>query len=577
MSALLSLHAGLLGWGAWRHSPTVDEPMHLAAGLYHWQTGRFDLDRGNPPLTGLVSAIPILAADPRTDWSSVPASYTVAVDFLEANGLRTCWLVTLGSWACIPFSILGGYICCRWATDLYGDASGLTALALWCFSPNTIAYGQLITGDMPATAMGVAAAYFFWRWLCRPQFSRAIPAGLLLGMAELAKFVWVILYVLWPILWLIWFLASRRRIGHAPIIPQLLQLAVIFLLGLYVINLAYAFDGTFGKLGRYHVGQVALELCSPDSDERTFWADEAMAGLPVPLPEDYVVGIDEIVRLSARPIHTFLRRERQEGGYWYYYIYAILVKLPLGMLFLGAVAAILTVFPWRSGTDWRSEFTLLATSLAVLGFVSMSDMLQTFRYVMPFLPYVIVWISKTARVLVEGHSSQARFVSALFIWSIFSGLNTCPHSLGYFNELAGGPAKGSAHLIGADADWGQDFLYLRRWLTQHPEASPLGMTWRHPLLDPRFLGIDYIDVPSGVVATQSYSFPRLYEAGPQPGWYAINVNALRGRAGSYAYFHRFEPIGHAGYSISIYHITMTDANRVRKELGLPELPTIRTD
>ncbi len=28
----------------------------------------------------------------------------------------------------------------------------------------------------------------------------------------------------------------------------------------------------------------------------------------------------------------------------------------------------------------------------------------------------------------------------------------------------------------------------------------------------------------------------------------------------------------AGYSIYIYHITTDEANRVRKELGLPELP-----
>ncbi len=59
--------------------------------------------------------------------------------------------------------------------------------------------------------------------------------------------------------------------------------------------------------------------------------------------------------------------------------------------------------------------------------------------------------------------------------------------------------------------------------------------------------------------------------GPRPGWYVVNVGALRGWAGGYAYFHCFEPVGHAGYSTSIYHITTEEANRVRKELGLPTL------
>ncbi len=576
VAVLMAVHTGLLAWGAWCQSPTVDEPMHLAAGIYHWHTGRFDLDRGNPPLTGLVSALPILAAAPKTDWSRVPAPFAFAVDFLEANGFRTCWLVTLGSWACIPFSLLGAYICFRWATELYGEASGLMALALWCLSPNTIAYGQLITGDMPATATGVAATYFFWKWLRQPQFNRAIVAGLFMGLAELAKFVWLMLYGLWPLLWLVWYFTSRRQPGTPRLFSQTTQLGLIVLLGLYVTNLGYAFDGTGEKLGRYHVGQLVIDFCMNAPDGEQVSSDSALARLPVPLPAEYVAGIGEILIVSERTVVTFLRRERREGGYWYYYIYAILVKLPLGMLVLGAVAAVLTVVLWRRDTDLSSDFVLLATSATVIGFVSMSGVLQTFRYVLPFLPYFIIWTSKTARVFAERRRWLIRIVSGLFVWTILSGLSTYPHCLGYFSEVAGGPAKGSAHLIGADSDFGQDFLFLKRWLARHPEASPLGMTWRHPLLDPKHLDIDHIDVPPGVASGRNYSLGQLLELGPQPGWYAINVGALRGGGGAYAYFHRFEPVGHAGYSILIYHISADEANRVRKQLGLPKLLTIVT-
>jgi len=41
---------------------------------------------------------------------------------------------------------------------------------------------------------------------------------------------------------------------------------------------------------------------------------------------------------------------------------------------------------------------------------------------------------------------------------------------------------------------------------------------------------------------------------------------------NYEYFLRFNPIATAGYSIYIYHITLDEANRVRRELGLAELP-----
>ena len=78
--------------------------------------------------------------------------------------------------------------------------------------------------------------------------------------------------------------------------------------------------------------------------------------------------------------------------------------------------------------------------------------------------------------------------------------------------------------------------------------------------------------------------------GPQPGWYAISVNYLHpvGAAATtdgegkwkildgdcYGYFRRFRPVATAGYSIYVYHIEWADANRVRRELGLPELPVI---
>jgi hypothetical protein len=77
--------------------------------------------------------------------------------------------------------------------------------------------------------------------------------------------------------------------------------------------------------------------------------------------------------------------------------------------------------------------------------------------------------------------------------------------------------------------------------------------------------------------------------GPLPGWYAIDTNYLHGAklcatdgqggwqsvAGDgydLTYFLRFSPVATAGYSTCIYHIAIDEANRVRRELGLPELP-----
>ena len=208
------------------HSPVMDEPAHLAAGISHWELGRFQLFKVNPPLVRMVAALPAIAAGAKTDWSGYSEGvgtrpdFTVMDDFVHANGERVIWLVTLARWALIPIVLLGGYVCYRWARELYGDAAGIMALALWCFCPNVLAYGQIINADAGATALGVAAGECFWKWLKDPSWDRALVVGIVLGLAELTKTTWVALFVLWPALWLVvrgpWSVVCAAIVRSAP-------------------------------------------------------------------------------------------------------------------------------------------------------------------------------------------------------------------------------------------------------------------------------------------------------------------------------------------------------------------------
>lgn len=134
LTAVVVLHAALLGWGACRHSPTWNEPEHLVAGISHWRFGRFDLFRVNPPLVRMVSCAPLmLLGGFDCDWSrydesaGVRSERVVRKDFVAANGGRLLGMVTVARWGAIPFSLLGAYVCFRWAKDLYGRVPGVLA------------------------------------------------------------------------------------------------------------------------------------------------------------------------------------------------------------------------------------------------------------------------------------------------------------------------------------------------------------------------------------------------------------------------------------------------------------------
>lgn len=576
VAGILLVHAGLLAHSAAVHSPTWDEPMHLAGGLRHWQFGSFDLDRGNGPLVPSVAALPVLLARPATDWSYAPNSHVVGNNFAQANGPRIFWLVTLGRWACIVFSLLGGIVCFRWSAELFGTRAGFAALLLWCCAPNVLGHGGLITGDIPATAIGLGASYLFRRWLHRATLSAAAFAGCALAAAEVTKYLWVILYALWPLLWMIW---RGARTDKAAARPRFWQLILILALAVYGTNFAYLFNGSFKPAREYpFISRLFKAAASAKEDRGSIprW----LAGMPIPLPVDYVRGADEVTNFFEFQHRCYLRGAWHEGGWWYYYLYGLLIKVPLGTWCMLGLAALAAARGFGGRIGWRECMLLVVPPAVILTFVtSLSGCNHHLRYAFPVLPYVFILASRSFAGSWGAAPKFSMLACGAFVWSVASGLAYFPHNISYFNELTGGPGRGHEQFVDSNFDWGQDLLYLKKWYDAHPEARPLQVAYFGPV-NPKAAGIDFVAPPKGVSALDHAP------AGPQPGWFAVSASWAHGYRwllpqsnGTfemldepvYDYFLRFRPQWTAGYSILIYHVSVEEANAVRAEMGLPML------
>jgi dolichyl-phosphate-mannose-protein mannosyltransferase len=565
---ILGAHVLLLAWSAWRYSPVWDEVGHLPAGVSHLKFGRFDLYRVNPPLVRTLAALPVLCTDPSFDWRvwstgpSARSEFAIGFRFLRDNGTACFGLFSMARWALIPFSILGAIVCYLWGRDLYGESAGTLALLLWCFSPNVLAHGALMTPDAGAAALGGAANYVFWKWLRTPGWRLALSAGLLLGLAELTKTTWVVLYVLWPLLWLVrrWFpgdVRPRRGWRH-----EAVQGCAIMLVAVYVVNAGYGYDGSLEPLGKYKFVSTVLKgdaRATPGNESSgNRFAETPWANVPVPLPREYVLGIDCQKHEFEKMDWSYLRGEWQVGGWWYYYLYALAIKVPLGSWGLLILASVLSSLRLGYSSSWRDELVLVAPAIVVLTLVSShTGFNHHLRYVLPVLPFAFVWMSKVGRAVDLRHWSIVVIATAALAWAITSSLLVYPHSLSYFNELVGGPTAGHAHLHNSNTDWGQDRRYLEEWLDRHPEVDSLGHAGFVPLSKPTNAGVES-ELPP--------------QHAPEPGWFAVSVNRIRARGEEYAYFLQFEPVAMAGYTIYIYQITLEEANRVRLELGAAELP-----
>jgi hypothetical protein len=555
VAALILLHIVAVVGANLSTGPTADEFAHLVSGVAYWEIGRTDLYSVNPPLAKILAAVPIVLSAPNLDWQNLPADTTgrpewlVGDDFVGVNGReRSLRFLTIARCVMLGFTVLGAAACFGWATELFGSKAGLIAVALWCVSPNIIAYAAILTMDVPAAATIVLASWCFWRWLRDPTASRALVTGITLGIAELTKFSAIVL----PFCFCAAYVGSLSERGlsrNRRFRSELIQLSVIFIVAGTLLNAGYGGKGAFTRLGDIPFRSFAISgsdaTASPTTVGTRFrggWIDR----MPVPLPLDYLKGLDAQLADVESGRWAYLLGQWKYGGWWYWYGAAAAVKIPLGFLFIFATATFLAIraLP-RHSFPRPGLLPLLLPPLAIFVAASAQTSFTVyFRYVAPCLPFLFIF----AGILADAAAGAGRWTRRIawggISFAAISMLLQFPHCLSYFNELCGGPSNGRAVLADANIDWGQDYMALEDWAKSHPEARPL-----------------YVDCECFFPLRDSYPRPpagQVDEADPSKwitpaGWYAISINRLYDQGGTYARFRTKTPVKTIGNTIRIFH------------------------
>lgn len=575
VAALLVLHLLLVANLSRRYSPTFDEVGYFPAGLAHWQFGRFDLYKVNPPLIRLVATAPAFLAGFVGSWDHYPSVATFRSEFLigrqwfKDDSLQLqSWLV-FGRHMCLPFTMLGAIVCWCWAREMYGRAAAYIALLLWCFDPNVLAHASLMTPDLPAAGLAVFGCYLFVHYLARRSIGTVFLLGAVLGASLLTKFTLLTLGPTWCLVCLM-----RRRQERA-----LLSLVAVLAVSVYVVNLGYGFEGTLKPLQERKFVSALLGPQPPDSARRVAgnrFAGQMAGALPVPFPANFVEGIDAQKAEFERGKPSYMCGVWSPRGWWWYYLYAFAIKLPIGTLVLFGIGLVQQLRDlWLSRqipTQWPSLVTLWLVPLCILALVSsQTGFSHHSRYALPCLPFLFISASYAGVFITRG-GLMGLLVTYSIVLSLSSSLWAYPHSLSYFNEVIGGPLNGHKHLLNSNLDWGQDLLYLKAWLASHPEARPIYVAY-----DVRSLPVEtLLRLPtSRPVSTRNLEdvsrggAPGRFPAGMPPGWYAISANELYDQEGEFSCFTGLTPLGRCGYSLWLYHLPDVDAGRPLETGGRP--------
>lgn len=511
----------LIGFQATSSAVCVDEAAHIAAGLYHFKTGRLDSYNVNPPLVRLWASFPLLFTPVDIDWTHPSSPFSRSeYQFADRwiNGMQEPMKrqLLMAREMMIVFFLLGAWAVHRWSTRLYGTAAGAVAVVLWAIHPDVVSYSAIVGPDLPASSFGVLCCYLFWDWMV--QSKRAIPwkFAASLSLAILCKYSWCGMAVIFPAV--VFLYDMHQNCGRLLAYPSdqmsrckrcviaffrsfrgVLQLTVSYSLMLLLVNLCFGFDGFGKRLDSFEFMSIAAGGEDAVIGNRSNRFDSTLiGGVILPFPQEMVLGLDYLQHEFESGARCYAGGIWKDRGWWYFYLYAMAFKMPAGYWVLFVIGFV----TWVCGVLRRSrsaplEWVSLLMAVAFIALISSkTGFTHHVRYVLPSYGLLFVFASRV--VISVPRLLMVTCVGGCLAGSIWFHAMNPGLSHTFFNAFAGGSNDGWRHLSFSNIDWGQSTYRLADWVIEHPEQRPMTVLFRSPLGNPGNLVADQNDVLTAI-------------------------------------------------------------------------------
>jgi 4-amino-4-deoxy-L-arabinose transferase-like glycosyltransferase len=601
--ALILLLSGTLSFlSATQESAIMDELAHIPAGYGYVRYLDYRLNPEHPPLVKALAAFPLLFM--RLNFPTQEASWASAINgqwdagrqFLyEYNDRQADAILLLSRIMPILLSLLLVLIAFLWSRELMGPWWALIPAFFTALSPNILAHGHYVTTDVGAAVGFIGSTYLFTRYLLSPTKGRRTAAGIGLGAALLLKFSLVLVVPLFAILLVIRWMAHMReksmrlfsKLALADLWSQIISLVLIFLKAVAVIAAVYAIltlgypmqkqmDDTTAILHEQLAGSLPISSLA----HLTIW----LSSLPLVRGfGEYMLGVLMVFQRSIGGNTVYFLGSIGNGGWWYYFPVAFLLKetLPaLLLIALGLYAACKRIIASRTPVMQRlRDYAILSMPelaillvIAVYWLYSINSTLNIgFRHILPTVPllYMLAVLSikkwTPARLPDAAQPSkkpflrmlQAGLIGVMGVWLAAESIAAFPYYLSYFNEYGGGIWNGYRYITDSNYDWGQDMKRLAQFAHEHPNEK-IAVDYFGGAHAPYYLGAQYIPWD------QSKGDP---SASTDAAWLAASINTLQQERHlpadklstdpslHYQWItHYEEPYARAGTSIFIYKL-----------------------
>lgn len=403
------------------NGPTFDEGAHLAAGLTSWHTGDFRFNPEDPPLLKWWWVVPLVL-----DGPPVSAAVTAAPDHWHAgdallyeSGVPPAELLTPARRMNLTVGCGVVLFAGWWAYRLWGRLAGLAAAAFAACDPTLQALSCVLSTDVGLAFFTLLTSYLLWEYAGHPSRPLLVATGISLGLLLSTKF---------------------SAVG---VVAGLVVAGGVFVLRGGVLALPGVTPTAAGRFRAafdlaFRVGVIAAIALA---------ATYGFGGFA-----EWGKGLKFQLARSAAGGQFFLLGERSETGWYHYFLVAVALKLPLGLL----TAAVL------GGTGIRACARREWVAVVPLVFFALASYSRVDLGVRVVLPVVVFLYVLAGRLAAPGAYRLPRLavLAGCLGWAAVVGWHSAPPQLAYQNELAGGQLV----LADSNRDWGQGLPELKRYM-----------------------------------------------------------------------------------------------------------------
>ena len=443
------------------YSANWDEAHHLYDGYNIWTAHDYRLNAEVPPLVKLMAAAPLLTMHlhpPQFDVAT--RKHNAFVDgraFVFSNGGdRVLFPARV---ACTLLTLLAAWLIYAFGRSMFGALAALVALFLFVFDPNVLAHGTLVSTDIGSACFLFATVFAFYRYTLIPSPARLLIAGIVAGLALVAKFTGILVA---PMLVLLAVAEGIRTRSIRVFGARLAACAGILTCAWFDVWAFYGFRYAPAPGGLALSPALAPYLASlPQPGDAVKLALAARFHL---LPEAYIWGLANTRHTEWEYTSYFFGRMYRHGP-WQYFPAAFLIKSTLPLLVLLALAPLIWM---KSCARYGRELYFLLIPVGVyFAVVTMSHFDIGARHLMPIYPFLYVLAGGAAAMVVRLGRPWAVAVCVLLLWQVVTSARVAPAYMAYGNEAWGGPLAVRRYLSDANVDWGQQLKSVKRYLDQN--------------------------------------------------------------------------------------------------------------